>query len=215
MSVTIFCLSAYLTLHLQQSTFFAAMKRKNTLRNQTFIGLAGFILILLIFSLAPRTKSRGSNDLPILIMESINKSRLYTYTNEMFGFKMYYPNFFEVDEQEDYQDFFQASLWRFNVHIVQQCYATAHAPRETPQGVAIPQPMLKGESFAQIVEQQPPKDEYEVTCLLSEENPNYLYHARFIRKQQTWFVQALIFPQGYAPVVRRLLNLVDSWQVWE
>ena len=75
--------------------------------------------------------------------------------------------------------------------------------------------MLKGESFAQVVEQQPPKDEYEVTCLLSEENPNYLYHARFIRKQQTWFVQALIFPQGYAPVVRRLLNLVDSWQVWE
>lgn len=48
-----------------------------------------------------------------------------------------------------------------------------------------------------------------------EELKKYSFHAKYVKHQNLWFIQSLVYPEEYSKAVVRLINLIDNWQIWE
>lgn len=180
--------------------------------------IIAFVLgLLLVSNLFVVYCQNDGKDLPAVIKKLLQYSEFETYQDSMFGFSVDYPSCFEVepDSLNDYRNYFKASLWITDVHIVQQCYATLNVPVVDNKTYAVPEPMGKGKISIPNVRYTPCSDTIIVTRELQDSDHRvYICHAKMVRNRKTWFVQSLTYPKGYDSIVKPVLKRIDTWTVW-
>lgn len=181
--------------------------------------LIAFILgLLLVSNLFVVYCQNDGKDLSLAIKDLLQYSEFETYHDSLFGFYVNYPSCFDVqpDSLSDYQNYFKASLWVADVHIVQQCYATFNQPIVDNKTYIIPEPMKNGKISSPDVCYASLSDTIFVTRELQDSGEcKYICHAKMVRNRKTWFVQSLTFPKGYDSIVKPILERIDAWAVWK
>ena len=180
--------------------------------------IIAFVLgLLLVSNLFVVYCQNDGKDLPAVIKKLLQYSEFETCQDSMFGFSVDYPSCFEVepDSLNEYRNYFKASLWIADVHIVQQCYATFNTPIVDKKTYIIPEPERKGKISIPNVNYTSLSDTIFVTRELQDFGEcTYICHAKMVRNRKTWFVQSLTYPKGYDCIVKPVLKRIDTWTVW-
>ncbi len=177
-----------------------------------------FAFVILAFLLIPRGGEEGK-DLRAAIKEELLSAEWKSFQDTLFGYCVKCPAGFEVmsDSACRYEHYLQASLWITDVHIIHESYATFQPPRKENGKLSVPCPAIKGMPSVPAADYAKPSDTLFVHQSLRVPEWGegfYTRHAKMVRSQKTWFVQSLIYPEGYDDVVEPFIRKIDAWEVW-
>lgn len=159
----------------------------------------------------PRTELRPLSD---VLREEIDKARLLTYTDGLFGFSASYPACFRRDRNPAFGGNGRARFCYDVVNsIVLECYVTrAVAPDNTtvcdisrmgrrlhanPRAVGGGAYVLGGPLYENGVRVD-----------------GYSHYTKCVRTGKLWVCYALCYPEEYKDSLGRLFGLVERWQPW-
>lgn len=190
---------------------------KPRLRNFTLLAL-GFLFVL---GLAVHLYPRPEKDMREAIQQAISDNQMLSHYDEEFGFYVRYPDFFQVceDSQRVFQNYFRSVYEVADVRIILESYATPHSPMKTKDEFRLARPLLQTDSSLVNNSSLAAPDSFVVDVPYSScggngnLQPDYVYHAKYVRRQGMWFVQSLIFPDDYRQALDQLILQIDEWSV--
>ena len=131
-----------------------------------------------------------------MLEEAINCMRMKTYHDSVYDYEVDYPEFFEQvpDSLIDEPGCSQFRYWDnwVQVELTAQVLPLSAVPNRQETFVSAGPLQMNGSEI-----------------------PGYCFHAKYVRHRRLWFVLTLTYPEHCAKAVRRLVQKVDRWQVWE
>lgn len=173
------------------------MKRK--------IAIILYILSLLIcFDSCNRDKNTPAE----LLKQKINNAEMKEYVDSVYGAKLLYPDFFEVDTTDEYNK-------------VRYCYSDDKV-KELSLSLHYFPPRLF-ENVDKIVDSFEYDSLYACiekknnSCIMKgKDGPNseYIYLIKYYRSRHGWAACTLIYEPQYEDAVERLVKMVKGWKIY-
>jgi hypothetical protein len=179
------------------------------LRRFTFTALA----ILAVLSVGVLCLYEGPPTFEEKMREALGCCSFTTYTDSDYGYTVSYPEFFrQVPDSLCEPGACCFRYWDHDVRLEQSVFLESNPQSLSPrQAMDVYAVRLHAECKRFLPD----------AFILS--GPVYVngvplsgtrFHAKFVKSQRVWFVQRLVYPEGYDKAVTRLVRHIDRWQVW-
>lgn len=174
-----------------------------------------FIVVVAIVAAAIiKFTGRYKPDLAEALEKRISHSGMTVYYDSTYGYYVKYPRFFEQvpDSLVDEPGCTKFRFWN-EKEIVLTTYIEPNVAGQSPR-----QALDSIGRLRHAEKKQCGKDYFIISGMVHEgesEISGYKYHAKYVKHNRLWFVQELVYPEGYDKALKKLLDTVDDWKVWD
>lgn len=172
-------------------------------------------IIALLSWLATFIDEEKADTVPEAIENMMNHANMKVYRNPALNYVVEYPSFFEK-LPDSLNGEFGRSTFRF--WIVEKIELSTYYIVNNIQELTARQGMDSIGDFRHAQDKWCCMDSFILSGPLYWEDgviSDYCYHAKYVKRQKTWFVQELTYPQDCEKSVGRLLRQIDRWKVWD
>lgn len=152
--------------------------------------------------------------LPDLLGRMINETPMNIYRDEVYGYTIRYPSFFEQIPDsliaEAGCNIFRFWNW---VQIEQAVYVLPN-----PNSMTVKQGMDSLANALHATDARYDADSFILSGPLyidDSEISGHRYFSKYVQHRKLWFVQSLTYPEEYSLAVERLIKQIEDWRIWE
>lgn len=175
-----------------------------------FLVFIGFIALMIFMS----EYEPADQPLPKKLEHAIKQTHMMEYHDDDYDYVVRHPQFFEqtADSLMD-KGACRFTFWKDSVEVVQSAFVEPNA-----DSLTTPQAVKKYTSDLHATCQRVGDDFFILSGALHSDTgmiTGRRFHAKFVKHRKFWFVQSLTYPEDCEQALLRLLQEIDTWQVWK
>jgi len=152
---------------------------------------------------------KNNNDDPAEILkERIESAQMKEYVDSVYGAKLLYPDFFEVDTTDEYS---KVRFCYSDDNVKELNLSLDYFPPRLFENVDKIVDLIKSDSLYECIEKK------NGSCIMKgKDGPNseYIYLIKYYRSSHGWTACTLIYEPQYEDAVERLVKIVKGWKIY-
>ena len=149
-----------------------------------------------------------SEDPAEILKQKINNAKMIEYVDSVYGAKLLYPDFFEVDTTDEYS---KVRFCYSDDNVKELNLSLDYFPPRLFENVDKIVDLFKSDSLYECIEKK------NGSCIMKgKDGPNseYIYLIKYYRSSHGWAACTLIYEPQYEDAVERLAKMVKGWKIY-